>query len=124
MVTYEYKGKVEAIEATQTFGSKGFTKRNFIVDAGGKYPNPVQFTLKRDNCEKVDGLRKGMEVSVKFTVDGRRWDGPNGTKYFVDLTALDVTPVGGSAIAPNIDVPPAAEAPADFPMSNDEDLPF
>ena len=91
---FDYTGVVEEVLPVQTFSS-GFTKRDVIVgndvDSPSKYPNPVKFTFKKDNCSLLDGIQKGQRVQVHFVVDGRRWDGPKGTQYFVDLTALKIT---------------------------------
>lgn len=127
MATYEFTGKVEAVGATKAFGAKGFTKRNFVVDAGGKYPNPVQFTLKKDKCELADGLSRGQEIIVKFAVEGRRWDDPNkgDTKYFTDLVALEIRPANAATnlSMPSVPVPPAAASAIPAADESDE-MPF
>ena len=50
---FDYTGVVEEVLPVQTFSS-GFTKRDVIVgndvDSPSKYPNPVKFTFKKDNC--------------------------------------------------------------------------
>ena len=124
---FDYTGVVEEVGQTQSFGSSGFTKRELIVgndiDSNSRYPNPVKFTFKKDNCSLIDGIQKGQRVKVHFAIDGRRWDGPRGTQYFVDLTALkiDVMNADGSSTEP---VPAPAEP--DFPASAGEvdDMPF
>ena len=59
---FEYTGVVEEVLPVQTFSS-GFTKREVIVgndvDSPSKYPNPVKFTFKKDNCSLIDGIQKG-----------------------------------------------------------------
>ena len=112
MVSYEYKGVVEEVGETKSFGANGFTKRELVVgndvDSTNKYPNPVLFTFKKDNC----------------ALDGRRWDGPNGVRYFTDLTGwkIDVLNADGTATEP---VPQPAEAP-DVPADagDPDDLQF
>lgn len=124
---YEYTGVVEEVGQTQSFGSNGFTKREVIigndVDSPSKYPNPVKFTFKKDNCSLLDGIAKGQRAKVRFAIDGRRWEGPRGVQYFVDLTALkiEVLNADGSSTEP---VPVPAEP--DFPASADdlEEMPF
>ena len=91
MITYDYTGVVELVGETKAFGTNGFTKRDLVVgndvDSMNKYPNPVLFTFKKDRCSLCDAVKQGDRVKVQFTIDGRRWDGPNGTRYFTDLTA-------------------------------------
>ena len=129
MVTYDYTGVVEVIGETKAFGTNGFTKRELVVgndvDSQNKYPNPVLFTFKKDRCALVDSVKKGDRVKVQFTIDGRRWDGPNGTRYFTDLTGwkIDVLNADGTATEP-VPVPQPAEAPADVDAGDPDDLPF
>ena len=129
MVTYDYTGVVEVIGETKAFGTNGVTKRELVVgndvDSQNKYPNPVLFTFKKDRCSLVDAVKKGDRVKVQFTIDGRRWDGPNGTRYFTDLTGwkIDVLNADGTATEP-VPVPQPAEAPADIDAGDPDDLPF
>ena len=129
MVTYDYTGVVEVIGETKAFGTNGFTKRELVVgndvDSQNKYPNPVLFTFKKERCSLVDAVKKGDRVKVQFTIDGRRWDGPNGTRYFTDLTGwkIDVLNADGTATEA-VPVPQPAEAPADVDAGDPDDLPF
>jgi len=88
-----YKGVIEDILPVQTFSS-GFTKRDIVigndVDNPSKYPNPVKFSFKKDNVNKISAFKKGDRVTVRFCVDGRRWESPKGVQYFVDLTGIDI----------------------------------
>ena len=123
---YEYTGVVEDVLATQTFSS-GFTKRDVIigndVDSTSKYPNPVKFSFKKDNCSLLDGIQKGQRCKVRFAVDGRRWDGPKGTQYFVDLTGLkiEVLNADGSSTEP-VPAPAVPDEMAD--PGEVDDMPF
>lgn len=126
---YEYTGVVEEVGQTQSFGSNGFTKREIIigndVDSTSKYPNPVKFTFKKDNCSLLDGIGKGQRAKVRFAIDGRRWEGPRGVQFFVDLTGLkiEVLNADGSSTEP---VPTPAEPNfPDDPVAGDvDDMPF
>ena len=123
---YDYTGVVEEVMATQTFAS-GFTKRDVIigndVDSQSKYPNPVKFSFKKDNCALLDGIKKGQRCKVHFVVDGRRWDGPKGTQYFVDLTALKIEVLNedGGSTEP---VPAPADPEGAFDAAAADDMPF
>ena len=108
---FDYTGVVEEVLPVQTFAS-GFTKRDVIigndVDSPSKYPNPVKFSFKKDNCSLLDGVKKGQRAKIHFVIDGRRWDGQKGVQYFVDLTGLkiEVLNADGSSTEP---VPAPAE---------------
>lgn len=126
MAAYDYTGVVEEVGQTMTVGKNNFTKREVIVgndvDSPNKYPNPVKFTFKKDNCSLLDGIAKGQRVKVHFVIDGRRWDGPKGVQYFVDLTALkiEVLNADGSSTEP---IPAPAEP--DFGGADAiDDMPF
>ena len=125
--TYNYQGLVEEVGQTQSFGTNGFTKREIIVgndvDSPNKWPNPVKFTFKKDNCSLLDGISKGQRVKLRFTIDGRRWDGPKGVAYFVDLTALNIEVLNsdGTSTEP---VPAPADPDVAFDVGDDSDMPF
>ena len=82
----EFTGTLTKIGNTETFGSKGFQKRQIIVKEGGdsKWPNIVPFTLKKDRCSLVDGISVNSKVKVHFVLEGRTWDDPKSgqTKHF------------------------------------------
>ena len=123
---FDYTGVVEEVLPVQTFAS-GFTKRDIIVgndvDSPSKYPNPVKFSFKKDNCSLLDGVRKGQRAKVRFAIDGRRWEGPRGVQYFVDLTALkiEVLNADGSSTEP---VPAPAEPDVAFDAGELDEMPF
>jgi hypothetical protein len=123
---FDYTGVVEEVFPVQTFPS-GFTKRDVIVgndvDSPSKYPNPVKFSFKKDNCSLLDGVQKGQRVKVHFAIDGRRWEGQKGVQYFVDLTGikLDVLNADGSSTEP---VPAPAEPDFSADAGDLDDMPF
>ena len=126
MAKYEYTGVVEEVLPVQTFSS-GFTKRDIIVgndvDSPSKYTNPVKFSFKKDNCSLLDGISKGQRVKIDFVIDGRRWEGPRGVQYFVDLTGLKVAVLNadGSSTEP-VPTPAEPDMPAD--VGDVDDMPF
>ena len=126
---FDYTGVVEEVLPLQTFSS-GFTKREVVlgndVESPSKYPNPVKFAFKKDNCSLLDGVKKGQRAKIHFAIDGRRWDGPKGTQYFVDLTGLkiEILNADGSSTepAPAPAVPDVPDVPAD--AGDLDDMPF
>ena len=123
---YEHTGVVEEVMSIQTFSS-GFTKRDIIigndVDSQSKYPNPVKFSFKKDNCALLDGITKGQRAKVRFVIDGRRWEGPKGVQYFVDLTGLKIEVLNSDGTSTE---PVPAPPEMDMPASADDldDMPF
>lgn len=95
MTKYKAKGTLVAIGEIREFGS-GFTARRFVVDTteNPNYKSPVEFTLKKDRVGDIEGYKPGEAVEVEFSIDGRQWDGPNGTKYFADFTVWHIVRIG------------------------------
>ena len=89
---YKIKGKVVAVGEIKEFGSNGFRKCEAVIDTtkNEAYPSPVPVTFKKDDCDKAGALGVGDVVSVEGFIEGRKWDGPNGVRYFVDVVAKSV----------------------------------
>ena len=93
MARFTLTGIIQNIGPTQSFGSNGFTKRDIVIsEEGTKYPNPVKFTLKKDNCALADNYHEGDKVTVSASVNGREWENKTKgiTQYFVDLDAYKI----------------------------------
>lgn len=89
---FQVSGKVLEIGEMQEFAS-GFTKRNIIVEASkdaDKYPNPIQLTLKKDDCAKADSLSVGDGVDCEGFVEGRRWERDGNVRHFIDLSVKSI----------------------------------
>ena len=121
------KGTIKAIGTTQTFGTSGFQKREFVVDeADAKFPNPVKFTLKKENCSLINSFKKGDSVSVTARVNGREWTNPktNTPQYFIDLDAYKIEAEGEKEDKKSKSVPEPATPSADALMDMGEEMPF
>lgn len=97
---YEATGKVLAVGETKAYGNNGYEKREVIVDVAppqARWNNPLPFVLSKEKCALGDGLAIDDEVRITFAINGRAWDGPNGTRYFTDLSVLSLEKVGGGA---------------------------
>lgn len=97
---YEIKGRVLAVGETKAYGNNGFEKREVIVDCAppqARWNNPLPFTLSKERCALGDGIAEGDEVTIQFALNGREWNGPNGVRYFIDLSVLSLEKVGGGA---------------------------
>lgn len=99
---YEATGKVLVVGETKSYGNNGYEKREVVVDVAppqARWNNPLPFTLSKEKCAWADGIAVDDEVRVVFAINGRAWDGPNGTRYFTDLTVLELEKVGSVANA-------------------------
>ena len=78
---YEAAGKIKLINDVQNFPS-GFSKREFVVTTGDKYPQDLKFEVVKDKCAMLDDYKEGQEVQVNFDIRGNEYNG----KYFVNLS--------------------------------------
>lgn len=117
------KGRVESLGKTQLCGAKQWPKREVVVETGVSvngqpaYPNPLPIVFKKDKVGLTEGMRVGEEIEADVTLDGRRWDGPNGARWFVDITAWAVRRLTAAENAQ----PPAEQETA---VTTEAELPF
>ncbi len=118
------EGKIVEKYDTQTI-KESFKKREFVLEyaENPQYPEFVKFELIQSNCEQLDSLNVGDEVTVNFNLKGRKWTDPQGEdKYFNSLQAWRIDKKAG-ATSQDTPPPPSQEwAKEDF--SQDDDLPF
>lgn len=119
---YEFIGTVTEVFPTQTFGNKGFQKREFRVKekSDSQYDNIVPFTLTKDKCSLADSITEGTEVKVHFSLSGRRWVKDDITRCFCEnlVWKIDILKKGKPEI-------PEPAIPTDADMSVvDDDIPF
>ncbi len=117
------EGKIVEKYDTQTI-KDSFKKREFVLEyaENPQYPEFVKFELIQSNCDQLDPLNIGDEVTVNFNLKGRKWTDPQGEiKYFNSLQAWRIDKKSG--IQQDTPPPPTQEwAKEDF--SQDDDLPF
>ena len=81
-MSFEIKGKIKILFDRQDFPS-GFFKRDFVITSNDQYPQDIKFGALKERVEQLDGLSVDDEVTVKFDVKGREYNG----NYYVDLNA-------------------------------------
>jgi Domain of unknown function (DUF3127) len=91
---YETSGTIKLINDIQSFAS-GFTKREFVVTTGDKYPQDLKFEVVKDKCAMLDAFEPGQSVQVSFDIRGNEYNG----KYFVNLSAWKIQAAGESSAA-------------------------
>ena len=126
----EFTGSVVKIGETQAFGSKGFTKREFVLKEAredDKWPNLFPFVLTKDRCNLVDDIGEGAKVKVSFVLNGRAWDKGDGSpvRYFCDNQVLKLEILEVAASSKPANVPAPAEPPVPSASDGmDDDMPF
>ena len=79
------------IEPTQTYGAKGFKKRQVVIEQDkGSFSNFIPIEVTRDLCDEADSLNVGDEVEFAYRLNGRKWqkDESSEVRYFLSAEAL------------------------------------
>ena len=86
----EITGIVKSVMPTQTGTSqsgKAWQKREFIIEENvGNYPNSLVITAFGDRVEKLNTLRVGDYVTVRFDTQAREYNG----RVFNNITLYDI----------------------------------
>lgn len=115
----EVLGKVKLIGEVQTFGEKGFRKRELVVTTDEQYPQMIMIEFVQDNCDLLKSYLVGQDVKVYINLRGREWVNPQGeAKYF--------NSVQGWRIESLAQATPTNQPQSEVPTLNGEpdDLPF
>lgn len=92
-MVYEANGKIYEIGKTVDVSEK-FCKREFVLhvpnEKNDKYDDYVKFEVVQDNCDKLDDVKVGDDVCVKFVVSGRKYEKDGTIKFFTSLKALNI----------------------------------
>lgn len=124
----EVLGKIKMIGETQTFGEKGFRKREVVVTTDEQYPQPIMVEFVQDKTDLLNNFQVGQNVKISINLRGREWINPQGeTKYFNSIQGWRVENlVEGGAQGTT---PPPAHVEPFAPANNlneedHDDLPF
>ncbi len=102
------RGIVHVIEATKSYGQKGFRKRVVVLEQqNGRFANYVPLEFTNDACDQVDDLNVGDDVEVSYRLSGRKWqkDPQSEVKYFMNAEATNFRVLsGGSGPTQDVDV--------------------
>lgn len=90
----EILGKLTKKFNTETVGSNGFEKRDFIITTQEQYPQVIQMQMVQGNVNLLDNVALDIMVKVTFDVKGREWTKEGKTSYFVTLQAWKIEPHG------------------------------
>ena len=122
-IAYEYSGTVHEVGGVQTFAS-GFKKAEFVCKASsGEYVDYAVFEAKRDLADRAAKLKVGDNVTVKFVLAGREWDGPKGRRWFSSAVAVAIERLGGGEPERAAGDAPAATGSGIESVTQD-DMPF
>lgn len=117
------RGVVHLVEATKTYGQKGFRKRLVVLEQDReRFTNYIPIEFTGDDCEKADGLSEGQDVEFTYRLAGRRWqkDSQSEVKFFLNAEAISYKVLGGGGDQTSQADPNDAFAEA----AQDDDVPF
>ena len=113
-------GKIKVINETQTFGAKGFRKRELVVTTNEQYPQMLMVEFIQDKCDLLDNFKVDDDVCININLRGKEWVNPEGVaKYFNSIQGWRIEPTIIDD-APSDNLPPKAATSGDEP----DDLPF
>ena len=116
--SYVIEGRVIQIDPVKVISDK-FSKQTFVlVTEPGRYEQEIQIEASGAAIELLAPIRVDDDVKVECNLRGRRWNGPNGTKWFLELRAWKIERVGKPA-GEVADRPTVSETTGD-----NSDLPF
>ena len=84
-------GKIKMIEPIKQVSDK-FSVRMFVLTVpNGEYSQDISFQLAQDKCKMIDNYSPGIDITVKFNLRGREYNG----KYYntLDVWSINSTPV-------------------------------
>ena len=112
----QVSGKLIVLNDTQTFPS-GFSKREFVIETPGDYPQQIKLEAVKDKCDAFDSIPLGSILAVDFNIRGNEYNG----KYYVNLQSwkVEVTERGSGAPEPK---PEERRTSAGGPVSDDSDF--
>ena len=96
----EVQGKIKVINQTQTFGEKGFKKREVVITTDDQYPQHISVEFIQDKCDMLDKYKVGQDVKIGVNLLGREWINKEGVaKYFNTIQGWRIEQVGDSVSA-------------------------
>lgn len=118
----EITGKIKVLNDTQTFGDKGFKKREVVITTEEQYPQHIILEFTQDRCELLDPFEIGQEVKININIRGREWINPKGEAiYFNTIQGWRIESLNSQAVTPNKQ---SEQEPNDLMDDDEGDLPF
>ncbi len=116
----EVTGTIKVIGETQTFGAKGFRKRELVITTDEQYPQSILVEFVQDKCDLLDKFEVGKNVKIGINLRGREWVNPQGeTKYFNSIQGWNINSFITEGDKDKMHAPLMTEA-----QKEDNDLPF
>ena len=92
----EIRGKVIAVLPKWRNNTGTFWKQEVVVETGYRFPSPIKVTFQKEGTSHLEGIAEGDCVIIPYVLNGRQWDGPNGTQYYVDVVGMGLQKITGA----------------------------
>jgi len=79
-------GTIKVIEPIKQISDKFSVRMVVLTVPNGEYPQDVIFQLSQDKCKLLDNYSPGIDITVKFNLRGREYNG----KYYNTLDIWNV----------------------------------
>lgn len=112
-MSFKLQGTLYRIFPTEQV-NENFSKRNFVLEVAGEYPQKIQFQAIKERCDLLDSYTIGEEVTVHFDIQGKEFSKDGKTNFFNNLNAWklegNATPKSqsGKPMTPVNDLPKSA----------------
>ena len=122
----ELQGKIKMIGKTETYGEKGFRKRELVITTDEQYKQTILIEFVQDKTDLLDSFKVGEDVKIGINVRGREWINPKGeTKYFNSIQGWNINKTASDKLVEGAKIIDYAFEPAgDLDEDDKDDLPF
>lgn len=87
MIKVTIKGTVLSVGPTQEFGNNGFKKQTVVIKTEDQYGNEIPVVYIKDTCGTLSSSSVGRQVEIVGRLEGRGFDGKDGRRWALDITA-------------------------------------
>jgi hypothetical protein len=109
----ELTGRIVQVlpEKSGTSSRGTWRKQEYVIEIPGDYPKQVCFMVWGERIDQF-AIREGQELTVAIDIESREYQG----RWYTDVKAWRVTPVGSADAPPPRDDPPRDSDPGDIPF--------
>lgn len=69
----QFIARIDNIFPSEIFGASFETRKFWVTELEGKYPNSFELQMQQGDCNVLDGFAPGDVVELKVEVKGRAW---------------------------------------------------
>lgn len=111
-------GTIKEIGETQSFGNKGFKRRDVVLTTDEKYPQNITVEFHQEKTDELNSFNQGDNVDIFINILGKEYTDKNGQlRRFNSIKGwrIDRKEAGASS---------GVSTAQHSPDREDEDLPF